>query len=218
MAERENVTPRRSALYRFLDWIAFSLQRAWEWISVRPLHQTGLRIYVQIARRMTGAPVRKYSEITPLLHVGGQHYPQGMAAMREWGIEAVVNLRREFDDAAAGVAPSHYLHLVVTDNTAPTIDQIQAGVDFITENINQGRGTYVHCGVGVGRAPTMAAAYLVSTGMTPTEAWAKLRHVRPFIWPNRRQRNLVDRFAEVVAQRQPATAEASVGPSAPESE
>jgi predicted protein tyrosine phosphatase len=173
-----------------------SLKRARGWLTKRPLHQTGLRVYAQLARRMTGAPLRRYSEVTPLLHIGGQHYPRGLEKMRARGIRAVVNLRKEFDDMAAGVAADDYLHLLITDNTAPTQEQLQAGVKFITEQIAQGHGVYIHCGVGVGRAPTLAAAYLVSTGMTPEAAWARLRAVRPFIWPNRRQRASVEQFAQ----------------------
>jgi predicted protein tyrosine phosphatase len=179
----------------------FNLRRAWAWIAERPLHQTGLRIYVQVYRRITGAPLRRYSEIEPLLFVGGQHYPAGLATLHDWGIRAVLNLRREFDDAAAGVAMEHYLHLIIRDNTAPTQAQLRAGVDFITQQIQARRGVYIHCGVGVGRAPTLAAAYLVSTGLTPKEAWARLRAVRPFIWPNRRQRASVQHFAESIGVR-----------------
>ncbi len=177
------------------DNIIFSLQRAVAWLRERPLHQTGLRVYAQLARRITGAPVRRYSEVTPTLHVGGQPYPQGMAELQSRGIGAVLNLRREFDDVAAGVATENHLQLSVVDNTPPTLEQLQAGVDFIQQQVDEGRGVYIHCGVGVGRAPTMAAAYLVSTGMTPDEAWKTLRRVRPFIWPNRRQRAVLAQFA-----------------------
>ncbi|MBZ0302367.1 MAG: dual specificity protein phosphatase family protein [Anaerolineae bacterium] len=179
-----------------MNRVLFSLKRAWEWIAERPLHQTGLRIFAQVARQISGVPVRRYSQISPLLHIGGQHYPQGLPALRARGISAVVNLRKEFDDEAAGVALEHYLHLPVIDNTAPSQEELQAGVDFMTEQIGAGRGVYVHCGVGVGRAPTMAAAYLVSTGLTPNQAWARLRAVRPFIWANGRQRAAVNQFAQ----------------------
>jgi predicted protein tyrosine phosphatase len=171
------------------------LKRAWGWVAKRPLNHTVLRVSAQIYRLITGAPIRRYSEITPMLHVGGQHYAKGMAEMEARGIRAVVNLRKEYDDAANGVATKNYLHLRVRDNTAPTQEQLQNGVDFITRQVEQGHAVYIHCGVGVGRAPTMAAAYLVSTGMTPEEAWIKLRTVRPFIWPNRRQRASIDQFA-----------------------
>ncbi|MFW6082850.1 MAG: protein-tyrosine phosphatase family protein, partial [Chloroflexota bacterium] len=55
---------------------------------------------------------------------------------------------------------------------------------------------YVHCGSGVGRAPTLAAAYLVFTGLTPSEAWAKIRRTRPFILPRPRQIARVAEFVE----------------------
>ncbi len=173
-----------------------SFKRAWGWLAYRPLHLTGLRVYEQVARLITGAPIRRYSEVRPLLHVGGQQYPNGMAKLETRGIKAVVNLRKEFDDTAAGVATENYLHLLITDNTAPSQEQLQRGVAFITEQIERGNGVYIHCGVGVGRAPTIAAAYLVSAGMTPDEAWAKIRAVRPFIWPNRRQRASIKQYAE----------------------
>lgn len=177
------------------------LVRAWEWISQRPLHLTGMRVYDQVARRVTGAPLQHYSQITPQLHIGGQHDARGMAALQERGITAVVNLRKRHDDEKSGAAPDRYLHLPVRDNTAPTQEQLHEGVNFITQQIEEGGAVYVHCGVGVGRASTLAAAYLVSTGMTPAEAWAKIRAVRPFIWPNRRQRASVTQFAETEAVR-----------------
>jgi predicted protein tyrosine phosphatase len=181
---------------KYRNRIVQSLKRAYGWLAYRPLHLTGLRVYEQVARLITGAPIRRYSEVLPLLHVGGQQYPKGMAELEARGIRAVVNLRKEFDDTAAGVATSNYLHLLITDNTAPTQAQLRSGVDFITEQIEQGNGVYIHCGVGVGRAPTIAAAYLVSTGLTPEEAWVMLRAVRPFIWPNRSQRASIQQFAE----------------------
>ena len=44
----------------------------------------------------------------------------------------------------------------------------------------------------------MAAAYLVSTGHTPAEAWKQIRKVRPFIRPTPAQIAQVDAFAEKV--------------------
>jgi protein-tyrosine phosphatase len=40
---------------------------------------------------------------------------------------------------------------------------------------------YIHCAGGVGRAPTLAAAYLITQGMPLDEALAQIRKVRPFI-------------------------------------
>jgi protein-tyrosine phosphatase len=104
-------------------------------------------------------------------------------------------MRIEFDDQEAGVAPPRYLYLPTVDDTAPSLEHLQQGVAFIEQEIAQGGGVYVHCGSGVGRAPTMAAAYLVRTGLTPEQAWARIRKVRPFIRPTAVQVAQLERFA-----------------------
>ncbi len=172
------------------------LERLVEWLTKRPIWVVWMRFISQIGRRITGAPMPRYSEITAELVVCGQHWPQGLPAMQARGITAVVNMRREFDDTAAGVALDRHLHLPTEDNTAPSLEHLEQGVAFIQEEIAQGGRVYIHCGVGVGRAPTMAAAYLVSTGLSPDEAWETIRKVRPFIWPNRRQMAIIRQFAE----------------------
>lgn len=172
------------------------LERAVEWLTKRSLAVVWLRFISQIVRRFTGAPMPRYSEVTPELVVCGQHWPRGLATMQARGITAVVNMRKEFDDASVGVETENYLHLPTTDNTAPTQEHLREGVEFIHSEIERGGKVYIHCGVGVGRAPTMAAAYLVSKGMTPDEAWEIIRKRRPFVWPNRRQIASVRKFAE----------------------
>jgi len=146
-------------------------------------------------RILTGAPIRSVSQITPHLHVGGQYRRRGWPKLAARGITAVVNMRVEFDDREAGIAPPRYLHLPTVDDEPPTLDQLQQGVAFMREEIARGGGVYVHCGAGVGRAATMAVAYLVSTGLTPDEAWAQVRRVRPFIRPKAVQIAQIDRFA-----------------------
>ena len=149
-------------------------------------------------RFVTGAPVQRLSEITPQLHISGQHQGRGWKTLSKRGITAMVNMRTEFDDQAAGIAPPRYMHLKILDNTPPTLEHLQAGSDFIAQEIKQGGKVYIHCAAGVGRAPTMAAAYLVSTGYSPAEAWKQIRKVRPFIRPTPAQIAQVDAFAEKV--------------------
>ncbi len=157
-----------------------------------------LRLFDQITRMITGAPLVQYSKITQQLYVGGQHRLHGLPLMKIYGITSIVNLRREYDDQKAGIALDHYLYLPTTDNYAPSLEDLQKGVLFIGSEIAQGRTVYIHCGVGIGRAPTMAAAYLISTGLTPSEAWRTIREVRPFIWPLPGQVVQVSRYAEQI--------------------
>ncbi len=155
----------------------------WSRLYRQGFRATALWAADHLVRVVTGAPICRLSEIAPGLHVGGQYRRRGWARLRERGVTAVVNLRIEFDDNDAGIAPERYLYLPTVDDEPPTLEHLREGVFFITEEIERGGGVYIHCGAGVGRAPTMAVAYLVSTGLTPSEAWEKVRAVRPFIRP-----------------------------------
>lgn len=165
------------------------------------LTEQGVRVSVlwaadHLVRVITGAPIRAVSQVTPQVHVGGQYRQRGWPRLRERGVTAVVNLRTEFDDEVAGIAPRRYLHLPTADDDPPSLKHLRTGVDFILKEIGRGGGVYVHCGAGVGRAPTMVAAYLVTTGLTADQAWASIRAVRPFIRPKPKQIAQIERFEE----------------------
>jgi dual specificity MAP kinase phosphatase len=173
----------------------------WGRLSGQGVRVTAVWAADHIVRIVTGAPIRRVSQITPQLHVGGQYRQRGWEQLAARGVTAVVNLRVEFDDEAAGIAPQRYLYLPTVDDTPPSLEHLRAGVAFITEEVRRGGGVYVHCGSGIGRAPAMAAAYLVSTGLAPGEAWAKIRTARPFILPKLTQLSQVDAFAEEFRRR-----------------
>lgn len=157
----------------------------------------GLRLYDQVMLASTGTPVERLSQITPQLYIGGQHDKRGWAKLLSMGITAVVNMREEeFDDAAAGIAPERYLHLPTIDHTAPSIEHLCEGIAFIREEIENGGKVYIHCASGIGRAPTMATAYFISTGSTLKEALATIKRVRPFIRPRRPQIEQLKRFEQ----------------------
>lgn len=175
------------------------------------LNATWLWVKDKIVRRTRGYSVPKISKVAPHLYVGGQHKQHGLARMRDDGITAIVNMREESDDAARGLVLDHYLWLPTTDDAAPTIGDLKEGAAFIRRHIEAEEGVYVHCASGVGRAPTMAAAYLVREGATPEAAWRRIRRERPFIRPTPPQFEIIDAFA-----RQPnVTATAHAGDAAP---
>jgi predicted protein tyrosine phosphatase len=166
----------------------------------RRISEQGLRVTAMWAadhavRIISGVNIRSLSQITPHLHVGGQYRRRGWPAMQARGITAVVNLRIEFDDQEAGIAPARYLHLPAVDDDAPTLEQLREGAAFVAEEAANGGSVYVHCGSGIGRAPTMAAAYLIGTGLTAGEAWDRIRGIRPFIRPTPVQVERIEQFA-----------------------
>lgn len=151
-----------------------------------------------VVRLTAGASPLRFSKITDELHVGGQYLRRGWALLEERGITAVVNMRKEFDDRAEGIAPGRYLHLPTIDNTAPTLEHLRKGVEFIRRELQEGGRVYIHCEAGVGRAPTMAAAYLTAEGWRPAAAWEHLRSRRPFVRPTLPQIEQIVVFAQKV--------------------
>jgi protein tyrosine phosphatase (PTP) superfamily phosphohydrolase (DUF442 family) len=171
------------------------LRILWQRITRQGLIVTSWWAADHAVRIVSGAPIRRVSQISSQLYVGGQYRRRGWSKLQGWGITAVVNLRIEFDDNDAGIAPLRYLHLPVVDDQAPTVEQLRTGAEFIAEEIARGGAVYVHCGSGIGRAATMAAAYLSSTGLGADEAWARIRAARPFIRPTPAQIEQIERFA-----------------------
>lgn len=147
-------------------------------------------------RLVGGANIHSLSAITPELHVGGQYRQRGWPRLAARGITSVINMRTEFDDRAAGIAPAAYLHLPTVDDMAPSLEQLREGITFIEAEIARGGRVYIHCGAGVGRAATMAVAYLVHTGLTPEQAWTHVRAVRPFIRPSTVQLAQIERLVQ----------------------
>ncbi len=131
--------------------------------------------------KLTGIPLVRFTRITPEVWVGGQYGPRGKRKLLRHGVNAGVNMRIEFDDAAHDLAFEHYCHLPTVDETAPTLDHLQEGVEFMQRVIEARGSVYVHCAGGVGRAPSMAAAYFMSQGMTLDEAVTLIQQVRPYV-------------------------------------
>jgi dual specificity MAP kinase phosphatase len=130
------------------------------------------------------------------VYVGPQIGRWGQQRLWRLGIRASVNLRVEFDDVIAGVAFPEHLRLPTVDNEAPTLEHLAAGVAFIERVVAAGGRVYVHCQSGVGRAPTLAVAYLVSTGCELAEALSCMQRVRPFVALTPPQQVQLARFAE----------------------
>jgi len=164
------------------------------------LQASGQWLFDTFCHYLLDRPIRAQCEVTPQVFVGGQFRRRGWEIIRSWGVSGVVNLRSEFDDRSLGVDIPQYLHLATIDEDAPSTEALQNGVAFIAAIIDQGGKVYIHCGAGVGRGPTMMAAYLISTGSTPEQAWKKIRQVRKFIRPTSVQQTQIERIAIDFAQ------------------
>jgi len=142
---------------------------------------TMIWFYAQGVSLITGVPIVKYCQITPQIFVGPQYRRLGKFKLAQLGINSDVNMRIEFDDAAHGLAMERYCHLPTVDGEMPTLEQLNQGIAFIKQALENGGKVYIHCAQGVGRAPTLAAAYFIYQGIKPEEAVSIIKNSRPFI-------------------------------------
>ncbi len=108
------------------------------------------------------------------------------------GIEADISLEEERIDAPFGV--TFYLWLPVKDNGALSQDQFNFGVSALEKLMIMKKKVYVHCQYGHGRAPLLVAAYLVSKGKTPKEAFSFIKSQRPVAHLNELQMKALEDF------------------------
>jgi atypical dual specificity phosphatase len=98
------------------------------------------------------------------------------------------------------------LHLPVEDFTAPTPEQLQQGVAAIVSALESGARVAVHCEAGLGRSGTLVACYLVHRGMTPEQAIAHVRKLRPGSVETLPQEAAVRTFADAQPHSGPTNA------------
>jgi diacylglycerol kinase (ATP) len=162
---------------------------------------TQYRVYDHLRRRLTGAPSLKSSQIAPNLYLGGQYRPWAIPVLKSWGVTGVVNMRMlRRPSTSPGL---EVLNLPTRDHHAPSIESLRQGVEFIDRHLAAGGGVYMHCRLGEGRGPTMAAAYLISKGMRPQDAVAHIARFRRMVRPNASQLRQLARFQQELMSKHP---------------
>ena len=136
----------------------------------------------------------EYNQITPNIFLGTTeccitHFKKELLKK---GISAVISMREKHQDKPFGV--KSYLWLPTKDHTAPSQDQLDLGVSFIRNLVSKNKKVYIHCKQGHGRAPTLTAAYLISTGLITKEALKLIKKNRPVIHPNKKQIKDLEKF------------------------
>ena len=74
-----------------------------------------------------------------------------------------------------------YLNFPTPDNRAPRQHDLKMIVDRVSEAVANGSKVIIHCSEGRGRAPTVACAYLMSTGVRFSDSTEILRSKRSLV-------------------------------------
>lgn len=165
----------------------------------RMIRRNRYRYSDRIKRIFSGVPVEHYSRISEQLYLGGQYRARALSRFQNRNITGIVNMRTSSgEELPPGI---EILHLPTVDHHAPTIKDLQAGVKFIKKHLKNKGGVYIHCHLGEGRGPSMAAAYLIADGMRPQDAIAHLQRYRPFARPNKVQRRRLREFAKSLEKK-----------------
>lgn len=145
-------------------------------------------------RKIVGVPTLSRSEITPQLILGGQYSRRGFRILESRGITGIVSMRMRARTGLPNLGEVQFLHLPTKDLHAPTLNQLEKGSVFIDTIIRNNGKVYVHCAAGMGRGPTMVAAYLITQGMTLEMAIAHIRSIRNFIHLTKEQMKRLREF------------------------
>jgi hypothetical protein len=133
---------------------------------------------VRACDRSLSIPVLRYSRLSDYLYVGSAFGQLGRKFLQNAGIRHYVSLRTRPPQSTVG---GNYLHLPTQDEAPIAMHHLARAISFIEDCETRGDKVYIHCRVGIGRAPTLAIAYLMYRGMPLGEAIALVRSVRPFI-------------------------------------
>lgn len=140
-------------------------------------------------------------KVTGQVHITGPLTPERWQELHDEGFTVVVNLQAESQDRFGDMPPDAYLWLPVVDFHDPTPEQMLLGARFINAAVKAGKKVVLHCKMGIGRSPMLAAAYLVTTGMGVEEALEQVKKSQLFFRPAGLQRARLEEFAKLWAEQ-----------------
>ncbi len=157
----------------------------------RPLGRLWLRVLARLMEWATDLQPKQlnYTDITPQLAVGGAFRKRQIKRLKQRGVTAVVDCRKEASDDPVALAASEiaFLHVPTVDRHGFTYAQMEHGVDWVLDHIANDGKAFLHCEHGVGRGPLLTCAVLVAQGHSAPEALRMVRAKRWQALPNDRQ-------------------------------
>ena len=169
----------------------------WSWLLYWPycaLNFLSLWLFRRTSRE------NPFDEIAPGLWIGCRLWTRDVPHL-PGNLKAVLDLTAEFPEIVF-LRRKNYRCIPILDTTAPTLDELREGVQFMDEELSNG-AIYVHCALGHGRSGTFVAAYLLASGQVKSveEALKFLRAVRPGVDLHAAQRALLEEFRQTLIEQ-----------------
>ena len=146
--------------------------------------------FIHLDRRMAGGGSQaEFEDELPALHSAG--------------IRAVVSLLNIPGDASVyESAGFSFLCLPVPDGGAPTFEQADEFVRFVSAQRAANRAVAVHCEAGLGRTGTLIAIYLIDQGESAASAIGLVRDVESVAIETNRQIQFLEEYEKRVHSNQ----------------
>ena len=146
------------------------------------INSHGIKIgIIRWITEVTGIPLLKYSKINKNIYIGARLSKFGVIYLKICKINSILNLQSENDGQKYRSIVKNYYHIPIVEFESPAIKSLKDGTKFIKNEVEKGESVYIHCAEGVGRAPTMAVAYLMLEGYKISDAIKLVSKNRPFI-------------------------------------
>jgi len=140
-----------------------------------------------------------WDEIDDAVVMGALPFARDVPALQRLGVGAVVNTCEEYAGPVAAYARAGIVQLRIPtfDFTPPTLEDVMRGVEFMQQQIGQGRRVYVHCKAGRARSGTVVLCWLIAArGLTPDAAQDLILERRPHAYRFLARRTVVQQFWE----------------------
>ncbi len=141
-----------------------------------------------------------WDRIHPNVILGAFPFPSDVARLASEGVKGVVNTCEEYG-GPTGEYEKHSItqfRMPTIDFTHPKLDDVCAAVEFIEEQVAQGRTVYIHCKAGRGRSATVAICWLIkSQQITSAEGQRWLSEKRSHVNQHLPSRPVVKEFEKM---------------------
>lgn len=114
------------------------------------------------------------------LWIGSEADSRDVASASRHGVALVVNCTRDLPFRVPGVRAHRVPVHDSPDEGGTMLAHLPVAVALIDAALASGRGVLVHCFAGVSRSASVVAAFLMyKEGLTPRQAIARIRRVKP---------------------------------------